>query len=531
MLLTIHILAICILYNTRRRIFKMHICYSISYSVTQEEWEHVYEETLELAQKLGLADWSKFYYKGIRHYAYCKIKEETKEEFGIEKHYWVACAEYNHLGDGEYFRLDRELNNRKFNKDAGPAILRKIDTYTNVSFKPYENQVDYDVTDHCTGFYFIRLLAILCLMESRLKEKIFIYGSISKSDCETAVELANKHLKEPIGLPARCDYNRLYEIVKTIDIPEEEKINLMENAYLGEIDLKYKKFIEEKFNKNTITQLWKNRFKDIEHYDFKNTLKAYLAYGFDFKDLFSYIPFTNKKEEYLKLLELIIEIENNRDRFSKNFGLTRDPKDNKVRGFSLEFRRSLFGPMNSTDIICYTFDEYVNELSKYLGDQIDVRNFLKGKIRDEDEDSFLLRLKEYCQKDNYYVFEGEENCDIIYSSELMYYKTGDTLSPYLLKEIKEAVKTNKERLSDAKFKELEGKDVLEQIYELIDIYPHFSARDIDWQHAIDYFNTHSDALKRYYPLFKMKFEFLTPAEDIATALFMNDEFYEFSKSL
>ena len=113
----------------------------------------------------------------------------------------------------------------------------------------------------------------------------------------------------------------------------------------------------------------------------------------------------------------------------------------------------------------------------------------------------------------------------------MYYKTGDTLSPYLLKEIKEAVKTNKERLSDAKFKELEGKDVLEQIYELIDIYPHFSARDIDWQHAIDYFNTHSDALKRYYPLFKMKFEFLTPAEDIATALFMNDEFYEFSKSL
>ncbi len=511
----------------------MHICYSISYSVTQEEWEHVYEETLELAQKLGLADWSKFYYKGIRHYAYCKIKEETKEDFGEEKHYWVACAEYSHLADGEYFRLNRELNNSKYNKDAGPAILGQIDSFTNVSSKPYENQANYRITEHCKGFYGIRLLAILCLMESRLKEKVFIYGNFSKSSCKTAVELANKYLKEPIELPVCCDYNRLYEIVKTIDIPEEEKINLMENAYLGAIDLSYKKFIEENFDKTTINQFWENRFKDcdIKDYNFKEKLKAYLSYGFDFKDLFSYITFTNKKEEYLKFLELIIEIENNRNSFSKNIGLVRNPKDNTVRGFSLEFRRSLFGPMNSTDIICYTFDDYVNKLSEYFGDQIDVRNFLKGKIRDEDEDSFLLRVKEYCQKDNYYVSEGEENCDIIYSSELMYYKTGDTLSPYLLKEIKEAVKTNKERLSDAKFKELEGKDVLEQIYELIDIYPHFSARDIDWQHAIDYFNTHSDALKRYYPLFKMKFEFLTPAEDIATALFMNDEFYEFSKSL
>ena len=139
----------------------MYICYSISYSVTQEEWEKVYEETLDLAQKLGLADWSKFYYKGIRHYAYCKVKEETEEEFGKEKHYWLACAEYNHLADGEYFRLDRELNNSKYNKDAGPAILRMIDYYTNVSSKSYENQTDYDVTEHCAGLYAIRLLAIL----------------------------------------------------------------------------------------------------------------------------------------------------------------------------------------------------------------------------------------------------------------------------------------------------------------------------------------------------------------------------------
>ena len=59
--------------------------------------------------------------------------------------------------------------------------------------------------------------------KSRLKEKIFISGEVDKKDCETAVRIVNKYLKEPIEIPARCDFNRLYEIVKTIDIPEEEK--------------------------------------------------------------------------------------------------------------------------------------------------------------------------------------------------------------------------------------------------------------------------------------------------------------------
>lgn len=511
----------------------MYLCASFSYSITQEEWEKVYEETLFLAQKLDLVDWSKFYYKGIRHYAYCKIKEQTDTDFGEEKHYWLTCAEYNHLADGEYFRLTRELNKYKYNKNAGPAILLEIDSYGHGTSGLYEDQIRTKSLKTFRGYYFIRILAILCLLESRLKEKIYIYGDINKSDCEFAVELANKHLKEPIERPARCDCNRLYEIVKTIDISDEKKIKLMEESYLGKIDLKYKKFIEEKFDKNVITQFWKNRFKDcnVKDDDFKHKLKAYLSYGFDFKDLFSYITFTNKKEEYIQFLELIIQIENNKDDFSRNIGLTRDPKNNKVRGFSLEFLNSLFGPWNSTGIICYTFDEYVNELSKIFDNQIDVRAFLKGKIKDEDEESFHSRLKEYCQNNNYYVPEGEENCNIIYSSDLMYYKTGDILSPYLLDQVKKAIETNKERLSDEKFKELEKKETLEQIYELIDIYPHFPARDIDWHHAIDYFNTHTDALKRYYPLFKMKFDFLTPSEDIATALFMNDEFFEFCKNL
>jgi len=45
------------------------------------------------------------------------------------------------------------------------------------------------------------------------------------------------------------------------------------------------------------------------------------------------------------------------------------------------------------------------------------------------------------------------------------------------------------------------------------------------------FNSHSDALERYYPLFHMKLDCFSANEDIAKALFLNDEFYEFCKEL
>lgn len=319
-----------------------YLCFSISNSVTQKEWTKVYEETLDLANKLNLADWGKFYYKGIRHYAYCKVKEQTEKEFNKEKHFWLACGEYEYMGDGEYFRLDREINTSKYNKNAVPAILSEFKSYNN------DNQVRNRAIKTYRGTYYIRLLALLCYMESRLKEKIFIRG---------------------------------------------------------------------------------------------------------------------------------------------------------------------------------------DELSKYFGNQIDVKNFLKEEIKDEDEDSFITKAKEYCKKDSYYLFEGEDKYDFIFASDLILYKTGNKIAPCLLEDIKEAVKTNKKRLEDKEFKELSKKETTEQIYELIDIKHQFPVRDIDWHHAIDYFNSHSDALERYYPLFRMKFELFTPTEDIARALFINDEFYEFCKGV
>ena len=511
----------------------MYLCYSISNSITQEEWEKVYKKTLFLADKLNLANWDKFYYKGIYSHAYCKVKEQTEKESDKVSHFWVACGEYDYNGDGKKFSLQKEINLYKYNENAGPAILGELDSFANITYRNFTKHIDTRYYECHRGTYFVRLLAILCFMESELHEKIYINGDIDKKCCESAVNIVNRYLKKPVELPARFDLSKLYEIVKTIDIPEEEKLRLLKNAYLEETDWRVSKFIKEKFDKKVIQQFWKNEFKNytIDDYNFKKVLTDYLSCGFAFKDIFSYITFTNTKEECLKFLELIIDIENNANRISKNLGITRNPKDNTVRGLSIDFRYSLFRSGKKINLEHRTFDDYVNELSKYFGEQVDVRSFLKEKIKDEDEDSLFLRVKKYCAENNYYIFKGEEKYDIILSKDLMYYKPGDKIAPRIMDAIKDAVKSNRKKLTDKAFKELQNKEITEQIYELIDINKYFPARDIDWFHAIDYFHSHSDALKRYYPLFHMEDNYFISSEDIAKALFMNDDFYEFFKKL
>ena len=510
-----------------------YLHFSISKSVSQEEWTKVYEETLVLADKIALADWGKFYYNGVRSNAYCKVKEQTKEDFGKVKHFWQACGDYNYMSTGEYFRLEREIDN--YNENAVPAILGQLYLFPDIRSKIYENQINTTDLRISGKTYFIRLLAILCFIESKLKEKIFISGDFDRHDCKTAVKIINNHLNEQIELPARCDFNRLYNIVKKTDISDEEKIYLMEKTYMGNINLNYKNHIEEKFGKEILNNFWKYRFTDciIGSYGFQKALEAYFSYGLGFKDLFKYIQLNNTKEDCIKLLKSIIEEENNRNRYTRNVGISRDPENNIVHGFSYGFQHSLFGPEPIETFLFkkFTIDDYVNELSKYLDNQIDIRNFLLENIKEEDEVSFDTRLREYCHRDTYVMFEGEENYDIVFPQDLIYYKTGDTIAPYLLDNIQSAIKNSKNRLSDKKFKEISEKETTEQIYELTDIYHQFPVRDIDWIHAIDYFNTHSDALERYYPLFYMIIELFSQTEYIATALFINDEFYRFCKEI
>ena len=153
-----------ITHRNTKEIKTMHLCYSISNSVTQKEWERVYKKTLFLADKLNLANWDKFYYKGIYSHAYCKVKEQTEKESDKVSHFWVACGEYDYNVDVKKFSLQKEINLYKYNENAGPAILGELDSFANITYRNFTKHIDTRYYECHRGTYFVRLLAILCFM-------------------------------------------------------------------------------------------------------------------------------------------------------------------------------------------------------------------------------------------------------------------------------------------------------------------------------------------------------------------------------
>ena len=78
-------------------------------------------------------------------------------------------------------------------------------------------------------------------------------------------------------------------------------------------------------------------------------------------------------------MELIIDIENNANRISKNLGITRNPKDNTVRGLSIDFRYSLFRSGKKINLEVQRADAgATSKRARYHSSSLDVE-FLKTK--------------------------------------------------------------------------------------------------------------------------------------------------------
>ena len=73
----------------------IYLSFALSNSVTQSEWEKVYEESLFLAKKLDFTDWSQFSYKGINLHCFCKVKEHKELENGEKLSHWRTSGIHN----------------------------------------------------------------------------------------------------------------------------------------------------------------------------------------------------------------------------------------------------------------------------------------------------------------------------------------------------------------------------------------------------------------------------------------------------
>ena len=150
---------------------KLHIV--VSKAVTKEEWEKVYDETAEIVQRLSMAEVRNVQVRGISVECLVPVKERYSMEKGKTEKKWRTSGDYKELYTGEDFSLSESMMDESTECDVSDALYGMIkerqvcrNQYVSILWgkKIYEES------------YFIKLLALACLIQTSLKEKVFIFG-------------------------------------------------------------------------------------------------------------------------------------------------------------------------------------------------------------------------------------------------------------------------------------------------------------------------------------------------------------------
>lgn len=281
----------------------------LSKSLTQEEWEPVYEETVKLAEVFPLVEIREEEIHGILTNCLAPTKERTytyRRRGRKEKTYkgWSAVGDYVTMKTAEDHMLVRNMvDDAKVNPNAGDAMRLFLPSRLPNDFeyddKEYDRQWHYLWDAKTQGEpYHILLLAIACTIQARLGKKAYIEGNITLGQCRKAVEIANEVLDEPILMPEQCDLNRFYERVDRLPFEELLKYKVFQELYLGAKNAEFGNFVREKYSAGTLMEYWKERFQSrkIGSTGYHRVMKDFMLSGYSLRELCEVVDFSEGKD-------------------------------------------------------------------------------------------------------------------------------------------------------------------------------------------------------------------------------------------
>lgn len=287
----------------------------ISKSVKKAEWSKVYAETLHLVKAFPLAEQRTVRCKGIDTVCLTPtVEREMSRSWFDEKPKigWWADGDYETMHTAETYYLPKDLvEDIEPEPDAGDALLGVLPAYLDYDWQDDLCSHTYSKWGNKTQGepYHLYLLAIACLIESRLGKKAFVYGDITRGQCIRAVEMANEFLDKPIQVPDRCSMERFFARVSDLPLAEEEKMAVFISLYLGTKDAEFGSFCRNVFSKNACDKYWEKKFKKCYAgtVGFSEKLKTYLLWGFDLEELCALVNYHDKDgvphyEEYVRMI-------------------------------------------------------------------------------------------------------------------------------------------------------------------------------------------------------------------------------------
>ena len=533
----------------------------ISKSITKKEWEDVYNETLMLIEKLPLAERRKVDIHGVDTICLVKTAEHSfPPNWGHceEKIGWAADGDIDTLKTAEEYFLPRDIiGDDEVDENAGDAMLGACLSYLNYDWNDHRFTHTYSKWGNKTQGepYHIYLLAIACLIESRLGTKAFIYGDITRGQCKKAVEIANEFLENKIDIPDRCCVDRLMKRINVLDFSEKEKIDLFEAFYLGTKDASFGETLKNFFSKKSLDDYWKNRFKDskIGTIGFDELISEYLLWGFEIDKLCKYVNYKNDEntnyEEFVKRImdaKLHLKDKNCVDPLKINqeeehpysiwtlfaqvgFAGAQNKKVDRyvpIEDIRVALRKGLAGKIDVDLVI----DEYLKAESDQIKINLKGKNVTQEQVEQAAKQDVAETFGQLMDRKIEELSELYEKYDINDLDDLMGYETGDTVRPGLAKSLGVSRKNLDEILNEPKFTELLGKSASEKYRWIIDHNRYILIRKTDWEQVYKNLEESPDSFARYYSLIRVD----SGKNDIykmTSALMINDELYQYTKEL
>ena len=534
----------------------------ISKSVTKEEWEKVYGETLELIKHLPFAEGKKIKIHDID--TYCLVKsEEHPENYGWNNEKtrigWNTIGDYLSMKTAENYFLPRDLiGNNNVELSAGDALLAAIPAYMNLELKNDPLDHTYELWGAKTQGepYHIHLLSVAALIEARLGEKALTYGDITRGQFKRAVGIANKYLEKPIELPDRCYPDRLLKRVSKLPLEPQEQLAVFEEFFLGTKDTSFGTFMSQVYSDDVITEFWKRKFKNckIGTTGFDNLINDYLLWGFSLRELCNYVSYDiggegepDYEKFIIRIMDAKLHIEN------KNCAdpLKIDQDEERPYGISKLFAQFIFAGAKNKKIDRYIpIGEIRATLNDALSSHCNVDKIINDYLEEEEKnirinlDSHTTdeEIAELVKNDPAEAFnqvmdikrkqlkEEQEKYDIDDYMYLLYYEDGDTIHPVLEKSLANSMKFLKSLLDEEEYKELITESAKRCCQWLVENNRCFRIRDTDWDRIFTSIENDIKSFGRYYSLFRAKID-NDGLLDMCIALLTNDELYSYSELL
>lgn len=530
---------------------------SISHSVTKDEWASVYRETLRLVETLPFAERREVPVRGIMTRCLVPTKErEQRYAWNKDKLCtgWSADGDYESLCTAERFFVPRDLvTDNGYDPHAPDAMFSILPNYLRYNHNDPRFFRCYDLWDAKTQGepYHMYLLAVGCLIESRLGSKAFLHGDITKRQCRKAVEIANEHLDNKIDIPACCDPERLLERIRTFPLSESEIMNVYTSFYLGKRDAAFGDDLRKQFSEKAADLYWRERIGNhpVKKNGFTSAIYEYLLWGFSLKSLAGYLSFDEEEgnmyyEEYVRQImetKLYLKDKGRHD-------LPRaDIEDEHPFEIDAMFVQVILGGAANKIIDRYIpLDDIRRDLISSIGDKCDVNQVIDNYLKEDADHQNAqnaeagIPLKERGEKgishevsagltQNKEVVRKEikanyDQYDIAEYEALPYYEFGDSINPVIAKQVGRYFSFYRSKIKESKFAELMGKSPEERCGWLIFQNRSVLLRDIDWEKIFADIMKNPESFERYYPMVRVK---ITDegVRYLLQAIAVNDGFY------